>query len=168
MPTLLQAVARELERSRDVSAQVVDHLIGTYGLNRDAIGSFLVGELPKLEDYEIDLLLSPLFTPALSDQAIFAELLGSDSVPANEWPELVQQLVAHPTRTQLVTENEQAHSVPLHNVTIERYVHRLKLRFTAADQRSERDEAQVMVKFTLAHGARDDRQVVAFLDPVLP
>ena len=127
MSPLLEAIARELERPRAVSPQVLDHLIGTYGLNRDAIGSFLVEELPKLEDYEIDLILSPLFTPTLRDQAIFAELLGCDSIPARQWPHLVQRLAARPTRAQFNTEDGQNHSVPLRDVTIERYVHRLRL-----------------------------------------
>jgi len=124
---LLDSLARELERSRNVSPQVIDHLIGTYGLNRDAVGLFLVEELPKLEDYEIDLILSPLFTPTLGDQAIFAESLGRDAVPASQWPELVRQLVIRPTCARLVSEDEQTHSVPLREVTIERYVHRLRL-----------------------------------------
>lgn len=127
MSALLESLARELERPRVVSQQVVDHLIGTYGPNRDAIGPFLVEELPKLEDYEIDLILSPLFTPTLRDQAIFAELLGGDSIMTAEWPDLVQQLAARPARAQLITEDGQTHSVPLREVTIERYVHRLRL-----------------------------------------
>ena len=125
--TLLESIARELERPREVSLQVVDHLIGTYGLDRDAIGPFLLKELPALEDYEIDLILSPLFTPTLRDQAIFAELLGRESVPQGEWPDLIRQLIDRPTHAQLVTEDQQTHSVRLREVTIERYVHRLRL-----------------------------------------
>ncbi|HEX5220162.1 MAG TPA: hypothetical protein VFZ59_11395 [Verrucomicrobiae bacterium] len=127
VPTLLESFARELERSREVSAQVANHVIGTYGLNRDTIGPFLVKELPGLEDYEIDLILSPLFTPTLRDQAVFAEILGRESLPSRDWPDLIQQLVARPTHAQLVTEDQQTHSVRLRQVTIERYVHRLRL-----------------------------------------
>jgi hypothetical protein len=125
--TLFESIACELERSREVSPQVVDHLLGSYGLSRDAIGPFLVKELPALEDYEIDLILSPLFTPTLRDQAVFAELLGRESIPSNEWPELIRQLIARPTCAQLVTEDQQTHSVRLRDVTVERYVHRLRL-----------------------------------------
>ena len=130
MPTLFEAIAHELERTREVSSQVVDHVIGTYGLNRDAIGSFLVTELPKLEDYEIDLILSPLFTPTLRDQAVFAELLGPNAFSSDQWPTLVQQLVGRPTCARLVTEDQRTHSVTLRDVTIERYVHRLRLNAT--------------------------------------
>lgn len=127
VPNLVESLAAELERPREVSAQVVNHLVGTYGLTRDELGAFLTNELPKLEDYEIDLILSPLFTPALRDQSVFAELLGCESVPAAQWPPLIQQLVARPTHAPLVTEDGQTHTVPLRDVTIGRYVHRLRL-----------------------------------------
>ena len=48
MRQLLEAIANELERPRELSAQVVNYLVGTYSLNRDAIGAFLVNELPRL------------------------------------------------------------------------------------------------------------------------
>ena len=127
MPELLEPLAAELERPRELPAQVIHHLSGTYGIDREAIGTFLVNELPKLEDYEIDLALSPVFTPTLQDQAVFAALLGQESVPTAEWPGLMKQLVARPTRAQLITEDGQKNSVPLRDVTIERYVHRLRL-----------------------------------------
>src|SRR5215510_13838560 len=98
---LIDALARELERPREMSARVLNYIGGTYGVDEDAIGDFLVNELPKLEDDEIDLILSPVFTPKLADQAIFADLLGRESIPRGQWPDLIQQLVARPTRAQL-------------------------------------------------------------------
>jgi hypothetical protein len=127
MPQIFDTLAAELERPRIVTAQVVHHLVGTYGLTREAIGPFLSTELSRLEDDEIDLILSPLFTPTLHDQAVFAERLGRDSVAAGEWPALVQRLVARPTRAPLVTEDGQTQAVTLRDVTIERYVNRLRL-----------------------------------------
>lgn len=127
MVHVLESLAAALERPREVSAQVSAHLVGTYSLTREAVGPFLTDQLSKLEDYEIDLILSPLFTPTLRDQAVFAELLGHDSIPKAEWPALIQQLVALPTHAQLVTEDDVAHRVPLRDVTIERFVHRLRL-----------------------------------------
>jgi hypothetical protein len=127
VPPLLETLAAELERPRELTAQVVNHLAGTYGLTHEAIGTFLAAELVKLEDYEIDLILAPLFTPTLQDQAVFAELLGRDSIPTSHWPELIQQLVTRPTRAQFVTSDVQTYAVPLRDVTIERYVRRLRL-----------------------------------------
>jgi len=86
--------------------------------------------LPGLEDYEIDLILSPVFTPKLADQAVFADLLGGHSVPREEWPGLIQQLVERPICAQLVTLDGKAHSVNLREVTVERYVHRLRFEAT--------------------------------------
>ena len=136
MSKLLETLAAELERPRDVSVQVVKHLERTYDLDHDDAGRFLVEELPKLEDYEHDLILSPLFTPRLADQAVFAELLGSGSVSRDEWPALIQQLAARPTRAQLVTIDSRTHSITLREVTIERYVHRLRLDATISESLS--------------------------------
>ncbi|MSU63917.1 MAG: hypothetical protein EXS31_16245 [Pedosphaera sp.] len=127
MSSLLDTLAKELERPRELPAQVANHLASTYDIGRDAIGRFLTADLLKLEDYEIDLILSPVFTPTLNDQAIFAELLGRDSIPTQEWPALVGQLFSRPTHAQLVTADGLTHTVPLREVSIERYVHRLRL-----------------------------------------
>jgi len=131
--TLIETLATELERPRELSPRVLNYIGGTYGIDHDAIGAFLVDGLPKLEDYEIDLILSPVFTPKLADQAVFAELLGGAGVAREEWPVLIEQLVSRPTRAQLVTPDAQAHPVTLREVTIERYVHRLRLEATIPD-----------------------------------
>jgi len=130
---LIETLAAELERPRELSARVVNYIAGNYDVENDGIGSFLVGELPRLEDYELDLILSPVFTPKLADQAIFAELLGSDPVPREQWPALIQELAARPTLAQLITADGRSHSVPLREVTLERYVHRLRLDATIPD-----------------------------------
>jgi hypothetical protein len=124
---LLQKLADELERAREVSRQVSDHIWGTYEIDREAVGEFLDTRLPELEDYEHDLILSPLFTPKLADQALFADLLGTKGIPKSEWPALVEQLALRPTRAQLVTSDNHQHVVVLREVVLERYVHRLRL-----------------------------------------
>jgi len=127
VPALIEVLAAELERPRELSPRVLNYISGTYGTDPDGIGAFLVNELPKLEDDEIDLILSPVFTPKLADQSVFAELLGNKSAPRDQWAGLIQQLVARPTRARLLTPDGQAHVVPLRDVSIERYVHRLRL-----------------------------------------
>jgi hypothetical protein len=127
VPSLIDTIAAELERPRDITTQVAKHLDGAYGVERDAIGPFLEDRLPKLEDDEHDLILSPLFTPKLSDQAVFAELLGSRSIPKTDWPALIQELVNRPAVAHLVTSERQTHAVALREVSIERYVKRLRL-----------------------------------------
>lgn len=127
MQELISALAAELERPRELSPRVLNYITGTYNIDPAETGTFLVNELPKLDDVEIDLILSPVFTPRLADQAVFAELLGSAAAPRGEWPAIVQQLAGRPTRAHLVTPDGNSHVVPLREVTIERYVHRLRL-----------------------------------------
>jgi hypothetical protein len=124
---LIEILASELERPRELSPRVINYVAGTYNVDQDAVGDYLTRDLPKLEDYEIDLILSPLFTPKLSDQAILAGVLGASSVPREQWPDLVSRLVERPTRARLVTPDGAQHAVELREVTIERYVHRLRL-----------------------------------------
>jgi len=124
---LIDALAAQLERPREVTIQVANYLDGNYEVERDVIGAFLTDRLAGLEDYEHDLILSPLFTPKLTDQAIFADLLGKESVPREEWKGLIKELVARPTQARLVTSDGQVHTFPLREVTLERYVHRLRL-----------------------------------------
>jgi hypothetical protein len=123
----IEALAKELERPRELSPRVLNYIGGTYEIDHDAIGSFLHDQLQTLEDDEVDLVLSPVFTPKLADQAVFANLLGRESIPRYQWPDLIQKLAARPTIAKLVTLDGQAHAVALREVTLERYVHRLRL-----------------------------------------
>jgi len=124
---LVETIAAELERPRELSARVLNYISGHHGVEEESIAAFLVEELPKLEDYEIDLILSPVFTPKLADQAVFADQLGVESIPRDRWPALVRALVERPTNARLITVDGKQHSVPLREVTIERYVYRLRL-----------------------------------------
>ncbi len=131
--SLIDSLAAALERPREVTPQVSHHVIETHGVAREAVGEFLATELARLEDYEVDLILSPLFTPTLADQAPVAELLGRETIPAATWPELIQQLTLRPTRAQFIVEGGVKHEVALRDVTIERFVRRLHLDGTIAD-----------------------------------
>jgi hypothetical protein len=124
---LIETLAGQLERPREITMQVANHLLGSYDVERDAIGAFLEDKLSALEDYEHDLILSPLFTPKLADQAIFADLLGREYIPREQWPGLIAELLAIPVHGQLVTSDRRRHSITLREVTIERYVNRLRL-----------------------------------------
>jgi hypothetical protein len=131
--SLIETIAAELERPRDITNQVTKHLDGNYGVERDEIGHFLKDRLPKLEDDEHDLILSPLFTPKLADQARLAEQLGRNSVPKKDWPTLIQELAYRPTVARLVTTDKQSHPVTLREVSIERFVKRLRLDGTISE-----------------------------------
>src|SRR5678815_2501269 len=103
----IEPIAKELERPREITNQVAKHLDGTYGVERDDIGRFLEARLPLLEDDEHDLILSPLFTPKLTDQAILAAVLGRTALPKQGWPALITNLTNRPTVAQLITSDRQ-------------------------------------------------------------
>ena len=123
---LIETLARELERPREVPDRIVDNIWSTHEIDLDEVGAFLETGMADLEEHEYELILSPLFTPKLTDQVVFAELLGVESVPREDWPALVEQLEARPTRAELVT-REGDYRVALQEVILERYVYRLRL-----------------------------------------
>jgi hypothetical protein len=130
---LIDVIAAELERSREITGQVFKHIAGTYGVERDDIPAFLMQEMPKLEDYELDLILSPLFTPKLPDQAVVAKFLGTEPIPREDWPVFTRQLANRPTIAQLVASDRKSYPVPLREISIERFVYRLRLDGTIPD-----------------------------------
>src|SRR4030095_1713658 len=103
MSKVFDLLVLQLERPREVTMQVANFLLGNYDVERDRIGAFLEEKLSTLEDYEHDLILAPLFTPKLADQAIFAQSLGRESIPRDQWEALITDLVARPVHGQLVT-----------------------------------------------------------------
>jgi hypothetical protein len=127
---LLETLAQELERPREVSPQVARHLLANYDVMDDQVGPFLVETLSTLEEDEIDLILSPLFTPKLDDQSVFAGKLGQVSVSSDEQARLVAEAIARPVNARLVSMDNLTHRVRLAEVTVERYVYRLRLEGT--------------------------------------
>jgi hypothetical protein len=170
---LLEVLAAQLERPREVTVQVANYLSGTYDVDRDSIGAFLTQKLAALEDYEHDLILSPLFTPKLADQAIFADLLGRESIPREQWPGLIRELASRPTRGRLVTSDKQIHAVLLRDVTLERYVYRLRLDGTIPDstfdliERAVSDADRALVKAVARRAIWESGSRRAILDSYL-
>ena len=133
MNRLIDAIAAELERPRALTAQVLKHLASAHAVGRDEVADFFKDQLAGLEDFEIDLILSPLFTPSLAEQAVFGALLQGGSVPKGQWGELVEHLLARPVVGSFVLEDGSTQSAPLREVTVERYVHRLRLEASLDD-----------------------------------
>lgn len=127
MEALFARLVEELERPRPLGAQVIWHLTDHHDLAREDIGRFLDEQLPTLEEGDLDLLLSPLFTPKLTDQARIAEVLQDRALPDGEWPDWIRRLHQRPTLGQLLDDGGQAHRFALQPVTLERFVHRLRL-----------------------------------------
>jgi hypothetical protein len=127
MQSLRSVLRRELERPRRVSEQVIKHLAGVHEVQREDVGEFLERELGGLPEVEQELVLAPLFTPSLADQAVVAAELEHRSCPRSEWPGLMRELQDPPVQAQLLTAADRPHAVRLPEVIVERYVHRLRL-----------------------------------------
>ena len=127
MQSFIDLVARELEKPRTLLKQVADHAGSHYEVSRDELGGFLENRVAELEEFEMDLLFSPQFTPTLVDQEAFSGLLDRELLPRDRWEDLVAALVARPTVARLVTADGAEHPVTLAEVTIERFVSRLNL-----------------------------------------
>lgn len=123
---LIDLLAGELERPRQLAPQVLRYIGAAYGIEPEGAGAFLADELGGLGDDEVDLVLSPLFTPRLADQAVVAGLLGSESIPKDRWPALVRRLADRPVRSAIAAPDG-TREVLLRDVIIERFVYRLRL-----------------------------------------
>lgn len=130
MQPVLDRLAAELEKPRALTAQTLRHLAAAYGVDRQEVGTFLDERLAGLEEDELDLTLSALYTPKLADQAEFAELLESKSFTRAELHSWVDLLLQRPTNGHLQTADGVTHSFLLQRVTLERYVLRLRLEGT--------------------------------------
>ncbi|MBI4716092.1 MAG: hypothetical protein HY760_09200, partial [Nitrospirae bacterium] len=106
--------------------QVLQHVTAHYGVGFDQVPAFLSEKFPAMEDYEVDLILSPIFTPRLDDQARFSDLLEENTVSPDELNGTVSLLSRKGLRTTLRYGGETL-SLPLHSVSISRYVRLLNL-----------------------------------------
>ena len=133
MEPVWDCLVAALERPRELTAQTLRHLSANYGVERQDVGAFLDERLAGLEDDELDLTLSSLYTPKLADQAVVADLLGADAIPVGDLPGWVERLEGRPTTGHLVTADGTIHSFPLTSITISRHVLRLRLEGTMPD-----------------------------------
>jgi hypothetical protein len=129
---LLSRVATQLCRRRAMKPQTLRQLTGHLAAhNTSDVASFLLCAAEVLEEYELDILFGPLFTPGLDERAGLADLL-------YHWrptDEQVAQLVADVVRTagQAVVKLPDGTETPLtlHEVMVERYVRLLRLQCAA-------------------------------------
>ncbi|MBI1864624.1 MAG: hypothetical protein HYR98_02630, partial [Nitrospirae bacterium] len=89
---LQDRIREDLAAARPVTPQVSRHLQSHHGIPSGDEAAFLESRLPLLEEYEAELILSPLFTPTVEDQARVSPLLGDPPPSAAAVEELVARL----------------------------------------------------------------------------
>jgi hypothetical protein len=124
---LIKKLAEDLSRERVITPQVQEYIINQYGVNLEEFPSFFADRVPTLEDYELDLVFSPLFTPTLSDRAGYGVILGHEALGSDEVRGLIETLAQKPVYAHFLTGHRQNIPMALQEVTIERFVDRLYL-----------------------------------------
>jgi hypothetical protein len=131
---LIQMIEEELTKPRQLTEQVINYIASHYSYTLDQIDKFFEEELSKLEDYELDLLFSPIFTPKVSDKAIFSKILDDVEITSEDVDEIVENLKERNLTASffisLKKENgtiEKKFSVPLNRINLERYIRLLYL-----------------------------------------
>lgn len=89
---LQDRIQADLASPRPVTPQVSGHLQSHHGTAPGDEASFLQSRLSLIEEYEAELVLSPLFTPSLEDQARVSPLLSDPPPSAAAVEEMVDGL----------------------------------------------------------------------------
>ena len=123
----VEALASEtLTSPRVLTPQVLDSLIAHHEVTGDSVVGWLREELERLESYELDLLLSPLFTPDFDMRVRFEEVLEEGRLESDEVEGLIERLIFANLPLALLHEGERI-DASLPEVVIERFVRMLHL-----------------------------------------
>jgi hypothetical protein len=125
---ILEVLRVDLTAPRILLAQVLDEIADRHGYPENRLPLFFTEKLPQLEDYEVDLLFSPQYTPAEHNRLEYIPLLGPSALTPAEVTRLKRDLNDEGLTVLLRTPDERIEvAVPVHEMFIERYVNLLKL-----------------------------------------
>ncbi len=124
---ILEQLKKDLTRPRQVTEPISVDITNRYDVPGDAIGTFFTERLQQLEDYEVDITLSSLFTPTQEDRIPYMTLLGAGVLSTEDVKALIRQLEESQPEGQYLTLQGETVLAPVHPVNIERFVLRLHL-----------------------------------------
>ena len=141
---LIEMIEAELTKPRQITEQVLNHILSHYSYTLDQIDKFFNEEISKLEDYEIDILFSPIFTPKIQDKAVFSKILDEVDISEDEVDEIIKNLEAKNLKSNfyIVLKSgdkifEKRFSIQLNSVNLRRYVKLLNLDCKPSEQLSK-------------------------------
>lgn len=120
-------LAEDLSEERPISRQVQEYITDHYGYSVDDLPRFCTEKVAELEDYELDLVFSPLFTPTLEDRAEYMPILAEGHLPKADIARITKELVERSIYGHFITPDRQNIPMVLKDVSIERFVDRLYL-----------------------------------------
>lgn len=126
---LKSRLASMLRRPRPLKPQTERQLASYLAEHSSKLSTFLMCAPDVLEDYELEIVFGPLFTPTLDERAELADLLlpPGDRPTTQQLDQLVKDLRAEvPFAAVLLPDGTQA-QLALHEVMIDRYLRLLRL-----------------------------------------
>ncbi|MBF0612711.1 MAG: hypothetical protein G8345_12965 [Magnetococcales bacterium] len=93
---LLELLRRELTKTRFLLQQDAMHIANRLSVS-DPLDGLCQDKLGELEEYEVEILISPLFTPNLEQREVFENVLNDSGTDAEELKQIMSILVAENT-----------------------------------------------------------------------
>lgn len=130
---LISKICEELTAERVLTKQVIDHLASHHEVTTDTLSDYFkrvrettTVEIDGVEDYEIDLTFSPLFTPRLHDRAKYSRILDTVEVKHEDIETIVDDVMKKKLEA-CFREHDDIYCMPLHEVLVRRYIRLLNL-----------------------------------------
>lgn len=130
---LISKICGELTAERMLTKQVLDHLMSHHEVTPETLGAYFkrvrettTVELDGIEDYEIDLTFSPLFTPRLNDRAKYSRILDTVEVKHEDIEAIIDAAMGKNLQA-CFRDHDNMYCMPLHEVLVRRYIRLLNL-----------------------------------------
>ncbi|MEP0842373.1 MAG: hypothetical protein HRF43_06640 [Phycisphaerae bacterium] len=120
-------IASLLSRPRAMKPQTERQLAHHLAEHALDLAPFLLRAAELLEEYELEILFGPLFTPTLEDRAEAAEVLAHARLSAEQCGRLVRDLCADVRRVIVRLPDGSGAPLAIHEVMVERFVRLLRL-----------------------------------------
>lgn len=127
MENLREQIAAMLQRPRELKQQTSRHLEEHLDPEGSDVQDFFQRAASELEDYEVEILFAPIFTPSFEEQVEVVEPLASCRPSAQEVAALAGRLIESLKTCSIVLPEGDLASLTLHPVLIDRYVRMLRL-----------------------------------------
>lgn len=120
-------IAEIFGRPRVLKRQTQRHLTEHLENAESSLADFLLRAARELEDYEVEILFAPIFTPSFEEQVEVSEPLTRHRPSRQEIDRIVEALVATLKSCPIVLPEGETAPLTLHEALVERYVRLLRL-----------------------------------------
>lgn len=130
LEALKEALMKTFETPRLASGQVFSEISVQFNAStKPEIQAFFDEKLKDLEEYEIDLLLSPQFTPKEEELKEYGRAFGLSSFSKESLESLAQEVADKQLKTPIKLEAGETVHCPVFDILVERFVNSLRLHY---------------------------------------